>query len=521
MEIKKIKGLIIFASCMFIISLPFLFMPPVLHAAYNPLEIINIKPAGTGNPAISPNHRIYRAYPGIEYNIRAAVIGGMYPYKFSLSNAPNGMTINEDTGVISWPNPQTSAQSIRLTVTDAENHVATSTWSISVTKNGFIFIDASHTGTETGTISQPYNSIQDILNLSGRESDIVYFRSGTYSVPVFRPSYYLNIGCNLSYSTNPNPHIWLAYPGENVTLDMDKHYFEVGRDTTPYYFDGLRFYDSYEYGFRSSSAMNYTTFYRCEFDTLTTGRTSNSNQGFYFTSEAGTGNYLVFQDCEFHDYTGVAGIGSLYCQNKMLIEGCHFYNQYQGITDICTAIAAKTSITNSTIRGNNALISEGSVLGHGVNGMFSQREGYSASENNEVCFNLFIHNNGVSHRFNNNGNQGSLYYYRNTCIGTITMVRVDADGYTNGPFIYEKNVIINSNSGLSYHYTCGPNPQNYVTFTNNLTGTPTSRIIDSNGNLTDSYSQYIGTRGWEVGNSDNTDNTPPVSPSGVSIIISD
>ncbi|MGI6388543.1 MAG: Ig domain-containing protein [Desulfomonilia bacterium] len=164
---NKIKSLIIFASCMFFISMPFLFMPPVLNAAYNPLEIINIKPAGTGNPAISPNHRIYRAYPGIEYNIRAAVIGGMYPYKFSLSNAPYGMTINENTGVISWPNPQTSAQSIRLTVTDAENHVATSTWSINVTQNGFIFIDASRTGTETGTISQPYNSIQDILGLSG------------------------------------------------------------------------------------------------------------------------------------------------------------------------------------------------------------------------------------------------------------------------------------------------------------------------------------------------------------------
>ena len=207
------------------------------------LEIIAPKASGTGSPAISSNHRCFRAYPGITYEFRAQVIGGAYPYVFSLSNAPDGMTINRSTGVITWANPQTSASNITLAVQDRDGDSASSSWSITVGTSGFLFVNSSYSGTETGTISQPYNSIQDILNLSGRESDIVYFRSGTYSVPVFRPSYSLNIGCNLSYSTNPNPHIWLAYPGENVTLDMDKHYFEVGSDTTPYYFDGLRFYD--------------------------------------------------------------------------------------------------------------------------------------------------------------------------------------------------------------------------------------------------------------------------------------
>lgn len=496
--------------------MPFLFMPPVLNAAYNPLEIINIKPAGTGNPAISPNHRIYRAYPGIEYNIRAAVIGGMYPYKFSLSNAPYGMTINENTGVISWPNPQTSAQSIRLTVTDAENHVATSTWSINVTQNGFIFIDTSRTGTETGRISQPYNSIQDILNLSGRESDIVYFRAGTYAVPIFRADYSMGIGCNLAYYSNPSPHIWLAYPGETVTIDMDKHYFEVGASLqTPYYFDGIRFFNAHEYGFRASSSSNYVAFYRCKFETLRTDRTNNSNQGFYFTSADSIGNYLVFQDCEFQDYVG-SGIGSLYYQNKMLVEDCYFHNHINDNFIMGTsAIAPKAGVANSTFRHNRIVIGEGSTIG-GSNGVFTEWNG-TFSSNNEICFNL-LHNTsgGESSRFNGHDVQGLTLFYRNTVIGRITLRAINS-GQNNGPWIFDNNVIINNDNGLYFHYSCGTNPQNYVTFTNNLTGNPAQGIINSNGSLTSNYSSYIGTRGWQTVNSTVIDTKTPAIPTGLII----
>jgi len=499
----------------------------VAYAAYNPLEIINIKPAGTGSPAISPNHRIFRAYPGIEYNIRAAVIGGMYPYRFALSNAPAGMTIDEDSGVIRWANPQASASSIRLTVTDSENSSVSTTWSITVTTSGFIFVDDTYTGTSTGTISQPYKSIQDILNLSSRESDIVYFRSGTYTLPIYQPEYYLNIGCNLAFGGG-KPHIWLGYPGENITINMNQHYFEAGFLPTPYYFDGLRFFNAYEYGFRASSSNNYSTFLRCEFDTLSTGRAGgNSNQGYHFTVAQSIGNYLVFQDCSLHDYSGTAGIGSLYLQNKTLIEDCRLYNQIYSNTEICTAIAAKSDIMNSTFRHNYVVIASGTALGAGVNGMFVNGFG-NVSRNNEVCFNYFRQTSGSeANRLNNDGDQGALYFYRNTVVGTIMMKFINATGYTNGPFIFDHNVIINSASGLSYHYTCGTNPQQYVTFTNNLTGTSSSNIVDTNGNLTSNYSSYVGTHGWQTVAGMTTpppppppaDTTPPQAPSGVTTTI--
>lgn len=40
------------------------------------------------SPAIPSGHRIYRAYPGLEYNIRAVVLGGAFPFRFALKDAP-------------------------------------------------------------------------------------------------------------------------------------------------------------------------------------------------------------------------------------------------------------------------------------------------------------------------------------------------------------------------------------------------------------------------------------------------
>ena len=82
-------------------------------AAPYPLEI-------TAPRANLPStHRMVRAYPGLLFNIRAAVVGGMYPFTYSLNNAPSGMTINSQTGEMNWPNP-TSNASPTLVVRDAE-----------------------------------------------------------------------------------------------------------------------------------------------------------------------------------------------------------------------------------------------------------------------------------------------------------------------------------------------------------------------------------------------------------------
>jgi hypothetical protein len=182
-----------------------------VHASNYPLEIIQPR-AG-----LNTSNRFYKAYPGLEYNVRLAVIGGVYPFKYKLTTAPSGMTINSDTGTISWPNPAGSGTPYNVTasVTDAENSTQTVSWAITVNTSGFLFLDAVNGATVanggTGTISKPYKTIADWYGQIDKFSNyIIYFRSGSY-----------DIGSKwLDMAGNRYPSIWLAYPSASPVVSM-------------------------------------------------------------------------------------------------------------------------------------------------------------------------------------------------------------------------------------------------------------------------------------------------------------
>ncbi|MEA5115923.1 MAG: putative Ig domain-containing protein, partial [Geobacteraceae bacterium] len=148
----------------------------------NTLEIGFPREAGTGSPAIPATHPVFRAHPEVAYSVRPAIYGGAYPFTFTLANQPEGMVVDSSTGLVTWPNPQASTGPITLTVTDADGTQAQSTWSVTVSASGFVFVDSSYSGVETGSISQPYSSIANMLNGSTTATDIVYFRAGTHSL---------------------------------------------------------------------------------------------------------------------------------------------------------------------------------------------------------------------------------------------------------------------------------------------------------------------------------------------------
>lgn len=496
---KKLLLLIIFIF--------FLFISQVYAANY-PLEIINIKPAGTGTPAIPSSNRIFYAYPGIEYNIRVAVIGGLYPFQFSLSNAPEGMTIDEDSGVITWPNPQSNSGTITVSVTDSESTTVTANWAVTVTTTNFIFIDSSYSGTESGSITQPYDSVTDILG-NGNSTYIVYFRSGTHVIPAFH-GVYDGSGCALDYGSL-TPAQWIGYPGETATIDMNDHYFETNAATNQFYFDNLSFIDMDRWLWRCDSSHNYKTVRRCTITDRTSTLETNGNQGTLYTSDTGVGYYFVFQDNTISNYYGAA-VGSIYRSNKFLIEDNYIYNGHGVGLTISVAIAAKVYLDGMFVRHNKILNNSSysdplySLLGAGGNSMMAD------SDNIEICFNFFDSSSGdVAHRFNNDSPtlpQLTTWYYRNTTIGKIQMTNLNGSD-CDGPFILNDNVLINDNEatgGVEYHYTCSNTPSNCVTLEDNLLGTIADNIVDEDGFLTSEYIEYVGTRGWQI-EEDTTDPT--------------
>lgn len=519
----------------FLSIITFLIVNSETFAANYPLEIINIKPAGTGSPPIPSSNRIFKAYPGLEYNIRAAVVGGLYPYTYSLSNAPTGMIINQNTGEISWSNPNTSQSGANPTiiVRDSENTTTNASWTISVTTAGFYFVDdvngthadgfgCTNPGCGTGTLTNPWKSMIDWYrgtdssagNDATYQGGIVYWRAGTYALEGVCGN--SGVQGERLYMNRGKPTIWIAYPGESVTIDQKEN--GVGNctsyggwinwgdsnDSQNIYIDGITFMNGRNHAHKVSIGWDYTTFRRSTFRDIGPGR-EGLNSAAILTVDGGSFlcDYCVWQDNKIYDINAVVAY-KFYSINKNLIEDNTIHDQTP-FDNTGGGLAMKEAIYNTTVRGNKLYNIYRRVINGNMNGL----------NNVEILYNLVYNTGpvggctgcGTALEFNNFSNATNMYIYRNTFVGRIRAESVDS---SDGPFYFNNNVIVNPDSGTPagshiYHdYSTDPSR---VILNNNLVGDPSDNIVDSIGNLTSAYSSYLGTHGYQTSGW-----TPPPSP---------
>jgi hypothetical protein len=476
------------------------FCLPSLAANY-PLELASPRAAGTapisGNDPISSSNRVFRAYPGLEYNIRAVVVGGAYPYTFSLSNAPAGMVINSSTGEISWPNPTGSSATPTITVRDAEGTERSSPWGITVSTSGFRFVDASagarHPG-GNGSVSNPWRTISDVV-AGGATNDIVYFRNGTYDALDLPRDSQGSAWERVSLGTAPNK--WIAYPGHTPVIDFG---YRAGGDPgviirmspNDIYVDGFETRATRIIGFQIS-AGSYGVFRRLSMHQLNQARANldGSNASFIMTmsaysdsdvggSPSSWGQYLAIQDSDFYD-APLDVMLKLYSQWKLVIEDNDF-------RDAALATELKADLPQFTYRRNrHTNISRISIGGNM----------HSYTTSGEINFNLVNTPNAEwTLDLNNDGQAKRIDVYRNTFMGRVRVQ--DADS-SDGPFRLYNNVIVNgdsANSGIRFE---GVTDLLRVILTANLSGSPSSNIVDATGSLTAAQSQYIGSRGHMLG----------------------
>lgn len=452
----------------------------VAHSQASPyqLEILNIKPAGTGNPVLPATNRIFHAYPGIEYNIRAAVIGGTFPYRFSLANAPAGMTINPDTGEISWPNPAQSTGTITLRVQDSAGGVVQANWTVSVHTNGFWFVDGDYTGSSTGSISQPFKSLLEMVTATqGRQTDIVYLRESArpYTVQMY-PSGSIGRRYDAGFHLNSaergarGPETLLAYPGERPVIDLQN---TLWLRTDKPYFDGLTILNGGEYSLVTIGGSNYATIRRSTWSGVQSVSSVNNNQGFVFAMNDGVGYNSVYQDNDWSGFVGATGIGSLYYMNKLLIEDNNFHDGgFRGAIPFATPIGLKVGNLNATVRRNIIQIPAGAE----PLGMYNADSGAGALD---FSFNFVRRAEpGVAIEFFED--PANVHMYRNTVVGDVQ--------FSEGPYFVRNNVFQGTLTGMSS-----------VTEQNNLRGNYSAGFVDARGNLTGSYTQYIGILGYQLG----------------------
>lgn len=463
------------------------------------------------------NNRFYRAYPNLEYNVRPGVTGGNYPYRYSLTTAPNGMSISTTTGEITWPTPQESdtPYSVSLLVTDASGNTLSASWTVTVTTNGFYFVDASATVGGDGSLSKPWNNWDDFYlgrTDSRYENAFIYFREGTYTYPAHLT--YTSSGNSNRLKLVTHPHVYLGYPNEAVTFDGEGttnkiHLQLFGND---FYFDNIIFANSISYGLEVNSGDRLVV-RRSTFKNFIIGENSDNNAAIGMkndpvgpsrsieytpTTESNAYDmekmYYLIQDNNFinNDLTGIGSYG--------ITQGLYENNTFNNCGYSC--ITLKSTINRITVRGNS----------------ITTADGYSivAVSQYYVAYADILHNyikGGVLQFGAFTGDSGPIesHIHRNTIDGLFWLKGIESD---DGPIYIKNNIVINDDpnnqirDSSSEHYSIKDNSVIYSS--DNLGGPASSGIIDSSGNLTSGYSSYIGSHGHMIGAS-------PLPPQGLSV----
>ncbi len=471
-----------------------LFSVPCFAATYN-LEIISPQ------ASLDTNSRWYKAYPGLEYKVPIGVFGGVYPFTYSLTTYPTGMTIHPTTGIITWSNPTAvgSPHSVTVSVTDSEATTVTRSWTITVTTTGFIFVDASAGDGGDGTIASPFNSISDFygaeLHTTTYANYFVYFRAGTYAPEGYEGGTGQQV--YIGYPASEKPHVWLAYPGETVIIDHslnEGRYFNTSswNGRADMYIGGITFTNALNHFWRVFGARN--TFYACTFDTWGPGVDGENSSAIMWASSGGINGhyYPLVKDCTFTGMNSGTGnsILKLYSTTKQVIEG----NTVSNTTGTAhEGIAIKAWCEYTDVRGNTI-----DTATKAIDGNFN------------LCQHAWIRYNNVKGttsalRVNDNTSGcGTMYIDRNTFNGPVLAREL---GTGDGPFYFRDNVIVNENTGdvpeAGTHITCDSGPCTDMSVLSivspNVVGAAADGIIDANGLLTGAYrTTYLGTKGHEV-----------------------
>ena len=430
--------------------------------------------------SLSTTNRFYKQYTGIEYNVRLGVIGGVYPFTYSLTTKPTGMTIDANTGEITWTNPVEagSPHSITAQVTDDAGSTQSVSWTLTVTTTGFKFVDsASGNDANAGTLAAPWQTLSKISDAN--VDDFIYFRAGSYTAPVISEV----------WDGATESAVWMAYPGETVNFDFSNNGYSFYNVSNKLYIDGFTINlnsNTGQRGFSYVGSQSNITFRRNTFSGLLNGG-SNTNPSYIFSmASSSPGDYTVLQDnAATNGSNAYFFLG--YSNNDVLVED----NDITGFTGTgAGAISPKDGNGYWVMRGNTL-----DVAGTGINiqGYDSRGVGRGPQViefNNIEAGTVFAVNSDVQDE--------PVIVDRNTFRGRFY---VRPKTVNNGPYTFSKNVIVNDNdAGYTDRILIGPEGDlGVVNYGDNLVGVTSDGIVDANGDLQGAYRTiYLGTHGHEV-----------------------
>jgi hypothetical protein len=486
---------------------------------------------GTAGTGLDADNRIYRAYQGITYTIHADAVGGSWPYTYSLSNAPSGMTIEAGpcttigptctAGTITWVNPQATASNITVRITDKDGDYVEGTWSVTVSTtapgtDGFCFINAS-TGNDSGsgTLNSPWQTLAKAQASCG-QSSILYLRGGTYATagsysnPVEEDGGSAGYHHKIAFGETIAPVIWIGYPGETAIIDFgatganEVEMFDfTGKNI---WIDNLTIRNIGNIGWRLAITSRFGAVVRnITAEDLLDGYDGGNSAFFFWQGVSPPSYYDTVQSSAF------SGMSTLSCAIK-------WYGSAWSLSETSTfehtvgaeaVIALKNAMANFTVRANIAESNVRTLMGGNLNtgsgGEFyhnlSKGSGTSGGEGH-VSFVASLINPPEE-----------IWVYRNTFVGGRMYIKQNINSSNDGPYNFNDNVIVmaaGTGGSCPDRFTChcescpGGFQYSYlVVDADNVEGANDSSIADATtGELVGaSRTTYLGIAGYELGDS--------------------
>jgi hypothetical protein len=387
-----------------------------------------------------------KAYPGIEYNIRPGVRGGVWPYRFTLEQSPEGMRIDAAKGTVTWTPREEGRVAVSIRATDSAGKSATQSYTLTVAKDGFFFVSPEGDDANPGTIERPWKTVMRAARppeeFAYPDRAVVVFRGGEYRIDV--PSEKGELHGNVVSIRDFSPRYWLAYPGEKPVIDLGwsaekqkrvldeqaaagraepstqghGHRFALGPGY--FYMDGFEVKNACYYMFVMWNGQNTIHMRRCDLHHLWAD--SRENPAFIFTfSGDRKGEFdawgvrprcnayrnFVIQENRFHDRFYTAERGShggamvFYTVHDSLIEDNDIRDIHRG-----ECFGDKDNGLGNTYRGN-VLIGQSSLLGQWNN------------DETEICHNYV---EGELRAGLQPGWLRNIWIHHNTIRGTVSLM---------------------------------------------------------------------------------------------------
>lgn len=479
--------------------------------------------------------RCCRAPSAILWRIPIVVLGGAWPFKYEILDAPSGVTLTEtipadwvtnglgDYGILEWANPTVGTHDFSVLVTDQDGTPVQCDWTLEVIDRTnttyFLFVDAATGSDSTGdgsfgnpfqTMNGWYLSNKNNSTYSGRQ---VFYRAGTYAVSIIGG--YGGDSWQADWAGTVKPRVHVAYPGESVTIDGDGAYIDIesgGATPGDFCWQGFNFINPEvdeggnarkQFIRSSTSACARSLFFENNFDG--NGQTTSGSNSSCVMFTGGAGSYSAicrntFNDCDgmdfglYYDTYDHVAEGNLITGTYASVGGQDpwgFFIKGGGTGDARFSIRANRSQSNNISRPLAYCSEFTGQLKEDVEVCWNSYKSSNSDTINEGagCYALG-QGSGTS-----TSNYGAFWSYRNNWHNPhLSLINIDA----GGPFVFENDVIHHSGTYTDgiYIFDSAALPA-ALTKTDLATGTS---MLDASTNLLTGAARttYLGTHGCEV-----------------------